>query len=110
MKRINISINVTKLKEALIKRPDLIAFKTKNGEACVNAVIWINAEPDKFGNDCSLQLNAPKDINLDEKIYLGNGKSDEAQNARKEKEEPKEENKEPEIKPEDVEDKDDLPF
>ena len=34
--------------------------KSKNGERWVNLVAWINSEPDKFGNDASVQVDTYK--------------------------------------------------
>ena len=33
--------------------------------------MWLNADPDKYGNDMSIEQSTDKDEN---KIYLGNGK------------------------------------
>jgi len=38
----------------------------------LNLSIWINDEPDQYGNDCSIQQTTKKD---EPKIYLGNGKT-----------------------------------
>jgi len=79
MARITASINMTKLRQALINDPTLIAFKSKTGDAYVNINIWINADLDDYNNDTSIQLAAPKDhAKLEPSIYLGNGKSDAA--------------------------------
>jgi hypothetical protein len=48
--------------------------KHKNGKKYASVVIWFNDEPDKFGNDISLQLSPPKDVQA-EKVYLGNGRT-----------------------------------
>jgi len=80
MQRINASINMTKLKKELIAKPELIAFVSKKtGDSYVNVTIWINSDLDDFNNDVSIQLNPPKDVELDHKIYIGNGKTNKAQ-------------------------------
>ena len=56
-------IDVTKIvKERL--------FKGERG-TYLDLNIWINDEPDKYGNDISIQQSTKKD---EDKIYLGNGK------------------------------------
>ncbi|GAG11613.1 unnamed protein product [marine sediment metagenome] len=56
-------IDVTKIdKERL--------FKGEKG-TYLDLNIWINDEPDKYGNDISIQQSTKKD---EDKIYLGNGK------------------------------------
>ena len=56
-------IDVTKIdKERL--------FKGEKG-VYLDLNIWINDEPDKYGNDISIQQSTKKD---EDKIYLGNGK------------------------------------
>ena len=79
MARINASINISKIKNEVVKDPTLIAFKNKAGEAYVNVTIWINHELDDFNNDVSIQINPPKEhVELANKIYIGNGKTDTA--------------------------------
>ena len=33
--------------------------------------VWVNDEPDKYGNDCSIQQQTKKD---EDRIYIGSGK------------------------------------
>ena len=48
----------------------------KNGKKYANICIWHNPEPDKFGNDGSIQLNSTKEKRESEsKIYIGNIKN-----------------------------------
>jgi|ERR1700722_660638 len=49
--------------------------KAKNGKVYTALTIWINDEPDKFGNHVSLQLNSTKEKKEAEgKFYVGNGR------------------------------------
>jgi hypothetical protein len=51
------------------------AFNTseKNGKLYANIAVWMNDEPDQYGNILSFQLNSIKDA-PDEKVYFGNAK------------------------------------
>ena len=51
------------------------AFNTseKNGKIYANIAVWMNDEPDQYGNVLSFQLNSKKDA-TDEKVYFGNAK------------------------------------
>ena len=62
-KLITAKIDVTKIKKELL-------FKGSKG-TYLDINIWINSEPDKFGNDISIEQRTKKD---EAKIYLGNGK------------------------------------
>ena len=50
----------------------------KNGKIYVNVKVWVNDEPDQFGNSATIQL-AKKDEFKDEKVnsYIGNLKESE---------------------------------
>lgn len=52
------------------------AFKrAKNGKIYFDVCIWLNSEPNKYGNDLSIQLSSSKEKRDQEgKIYLGNAK------------------------------------
>lgn len=53
--------------------------KAANGKIYFNFLQWLNSEPDKFGNQSSLQLNSKKDKKEEEgKQYIGNAKFMEA--------------------------------
>jgi hypothetical protein len=43
----------------------------KNGKIYVNVTVWINDEPDQYGNHAALQLSKPKDSDM-KPIYFGN--------------------------------------
>lgn len=45
----------------------------KNGKIYANIAVWMNDEPDQYGNILSFQLNSKKDAQ-DEKCYFGNAK------------------------------------
>lgn len=47
----------------------------KTGAVYLDLTIWVNEEPDNYGNHMSLQQSTEKDA---DKIYLGNGKAYEA--------------------------------
>ena len=67
-KLITASIDVTKLNKSKF-------IKGKKG-TYANLTIWVNDEPDQFGNDVSVQQSLTKEEREAgaEKIYLGNGK------------------------------------
>lgn len=91
------SICYTDLKEAL-KNAHSSGSKANNGKIYANIAVWINDEPDKYGNTVSIQLNSTKDKRESEgKVYIGNAKPTVASAP------------EP-ISSSDVEEDDDLPF
>ena len=68
-KLISISLDVTK-----IPRDKIIAHK--NGSKYVALDVWINDDPDQFGNDCSVNIRQTKEERdaKGKKTYCGNGK------------------------------------
>lgn len=48
----------------------------KNGKKYLNLTTWDNDEPDRYGNDFSVQISQTKEERErgDKKVYLGNGK------------------------------------
>lgn len=48
--------------------------RADNGKIYANIAIWVNEEPDKYGNEISLQLNSNKDVEED-KVYFGRAKA-----------------------------------
>ena len=68
-KLIGASIDLTKIDKSRI-------IVGKAGAKYYNIDIWINDEPDKYGNHASVQQNQTKEEreNKKQKIYLGNGK------------------------------------
>jgi len=63
-KLITASINLKKVDQSLL-------IKGEKGNY-LNLTIWINDQPDKYGNDVSVEQRTEKGK---EKIYLGNGRS-----------------------------------
>lgn len=63
-KLITASLNLNKVDKSKI-------FTSDNGTKYLNISIWLNDEPDQYGNDCAIQQQTGKD---GPKIYLGNGK------------------------------------
>ena len=77
-KLINISIDVTAIpKDKIVPH--------KNGKKYLSLDVWINDEPDDYGNDCSVNIRQSKEERegKERKTYIGNGKKmlgfDEAQ-------------------------------
>ena len=72
--RINLIINLTEAKKALIDGHSAF-WKGDNGDQMCNVTCWVNAEPPKQGGkqDCGLQLTSKKDVQ-DQKTYIGGGK------------------------------------
>lgn len=64
-KLITASINLNKIDK------NKIFVSKKTGEKHLNISIWVNDEPDQYGNDCSIQQSTKKG---EAKIFLGNGK------------------------------------
>lgn len=62
-KLINAKINLDKIKDDLL-------FVGEKG-TYLDLSIWLNDEPDQYGNDVSIQQSTKKD---EPKIYLGQGK------------------------------------
>ena len=60
-------INLSKIDKSKI-------FEGKTGK-WVDVTVWVNEEPDKYGNHMSIEQSVPKDA---DKIYLGNAKRWEA--------------------------------
>jgi len=67
------SISLTKLL-AEAKKPHSAFYTGKDSNKYCNIKIWVNDEPDQFGNHVSIQLNGKNDTE-DYKVYLGNLKS-----------------------------------
>lgn len=80
---INASIDVTLLLEMAQKKHTAFNRSAKNQHVYANLSIWVNDEPDQYGDHASIQLNSAKDgvakdklINpkQKEKCYIGRGK------------------------------------
>lgn len=70
------SINLSKLNANAKIGHSAFTKAGKDNEIFVNVTLWVNDEPDKFGNTMSVQLN-PKQESGDEKVYFGNFKPSE---------------------------------
>jgi hypothetical protein len=68
-KLFNGSIDLSKIDKSLIKTLDKDGNPFKNGAKYLNVSIWLNDEPDKFGNTLSIQIG-----DKENRIYLGNAK------------------------------------
>lgn len=66
------SVDFTKLLE-LAKAGNKAFSKASNGKIYLNLNIWINEEPDNYGNNASIQTTF-KESTKEEKIYCGNFK------------------------------------
>lgn len=55
--------------QAKVQHPSIT--KAKNDKLYVNVKVWINDEPDQYGNNASIQIAPPKDSDL-KPIYFGN--------------------------------------
>jgi hypothetical protein len=80
--RYNASIDVTKLVNTLNLQGGHSAFKVgKNGSMYASVTLWMNDEPDQFGNVISFQLNSTQAGQAADlaktggkPVYIGNGK------------------------------------
>lgn len=71
------SINLSKLNANAKLGHSSFTKAGKDNNVFVNVTLWINDEPDKFGNTMSVHLN-PKQDSGDEKVYFANFKPSEA--------------------------------
>jgi hypothetical protein len=67
------SICMTDLSEAFKKNHSAFNKSEKNGKLYANIAVWMNDQPDQYGNILSFQLNSKKDAE-DDKVYFGNAK------------------------------------
>jgi hypothetical protein len=63
---------ILKLKLDVTKLDKSAFFKGEKGTYC-DLAVFINDEPDQYGNDASVKQDLGKD-RRDEKLYVGNGK------------------------------------
>jgi hypothetical protein len=69
------SICVSDILEHLRKPHSAFMKSQTNDKIYANILLWENAEPDRFGNTHSIQLNSTKDMKEAEgRIYVGNAK------------------------------------
>jgi hypothetical protein len=67
------SICMTDLSNAFKAKHSAFNKSEKNGKLYANIAVWLNDEPDQYGNILSFQLNSKKDA-PDEKVYFGSAK------------------------------------
>lgn len=67
------SICITDLMDMLNKRHSSISKSAKNNKVYGNIVVWVNAEPDEYGNSVSIQLSSTKEKREQEKQQFGKG-------------------------------------
>lgn len=73
---INASIDLTKIDKSKIVTTDKNGQPFKNGGKYLNVSIFVNDQPDQFGNDASIAINQSKEEREagEKRVYLGNGK------------------------------------
>jgi hypothetical protein len=67
------SICLTDLGDAYKAKHSAFNVSEKNGKIYANIAVWMNDEPDQYGNVLSFQLQSKKDA-TDQKTYFGNAK------------------------------------
>lgn len=69
------SINFSKLLEKVKEGHSAFSKSAKDGNVYFNFGLWVNDEPNEFGQHCSLNLNSSKEMKEKEgKVYFGNAK------------------------------------
>ena len=73
------SLNLTDLiKQAKLPHSAFVKAGKEN-KIFANVNIWVNEEPDQYGNSVSIQLNSTQEMREAEgKVYVGNAKKSEA--------------------------------
>lgn len=75
------SINVTELLDKAKELHSAFSKSNKNQKVYANISVWLNDEPDQYGNVMSIKLSATKEaLQKDEeqgKVYIGNCKESE---------------------------------
>lgn len=75
------SINFDALVQG-IKNGQVATHVTERGKRYVNISVWVNDEPDQYGNEGSLQLVNKKEFMDEKKIYIGNIRENKADRIR----------------------------
>jgi hypothetical protein len=73
---INASIDLTKIDKTKIQTHDKFGQPFKNGAKYLSVQIWVNDEPDQYGNNVSISVSqslVEREAG-EKKVYLGNGK------------------------------------
>ena len=78
MSHIQCSINLSEIARIIKTATELQHKSEKTSDIYTNIVVWINANADNFGYDCSIQISLPKDFDKTKlkTTYVGNGKTD----------------------------------
>lgn len=61
------SIDLNKIDKSQIVTTDKEGNPFKNGAKYINVAVWVNDEPDQYGNHASIQMGGKEN-----KIYIGN--------------------------------------
>jgi len=64
------AIDLNKIDKTKIVTTDKNGNPFKNGAKYLNIVLWINDEPDQFGNNASIQVSQTKEERSENKTYL----------------------------------------
>lgn len=67
------SICITDLMDMLNKQHSAFTKSAKNNKVYGSVLIWVNEEPDEYGNSISLQLSSVKEKRDQEKEKFGKG-------------------------------------
>jgi len=76
------SINLSKIDKTKIVDRDKNGNPFENGSKFLNIVVWINDEPDNYGNTASIQIGQSKEEREAgvKSIYIGNLKESQSRN------------------------------
>ena len=76
------SINLSKIDKTKIISTDKNGNPFENGSKFLNIVVWINDEPDQYGNNASIQISQSKEERESgvKSIYIGNLKQPQTRN------------------------------
>jgi hypothetical protein len=76
------SINLSKIDKTKIVDRDKNGNPFENGSKFLNIVVWINDEPDNYGNTASIQIGQSKEEREAgvKSIYIGNLKEPQSRN------------------------------
>lgn len=73
------SVNLTDLIE-LARKKHSSFNKAQNGKIYCNITVWLNDQPDQYGNVISIQASSQKEmVGKEDKFYLGNCKPSKVQ-------------------------------
>ena len=73
-KMYNGSIDLNKIDKSKIVTTDKDGNAFQNGAKYLNVVVWLNDQPDQYGNDASIQISQSKEEreSKEKAIYIGN--------------------------------------